>query len=141
MTTEVYTVEADRPIAEAARIMADKDIGALPVIEKGALVGMVTDRDIAIRAVAAGMSEGGIVRDIMTGAIQCCHPAEDLSQALDEMSAQKIRRMPVLSSDGALVGIVTLGDIVSVEDDWRRIGRTLRDISTPHGIHSQTTQA
>ena len=87
------------------------------------------------------MSEGSRVRNIMTASIQCCHPAEDLSQALDEMSAQKIRRMPVLSSDGALVGIVTLGDIVAVEDDFRSIGRTLRDISTPHGLHSQTADA
>jgi CBS domain-containing protein len=141
MTTEVHSIESTRPIAEAARIMADRDIGALPVLENGTLVGMVTDRDIAVRAVAPGITAGGRVADIMSAVVQSCHPAETLDQALDEMAAQKIRSMPVLSSDGALVGIITLGDIVSVEDDFRTIGRTLRDISTPHGRHSQTAEA
>jgi CBS domain-containing protein len=138
MTTDISSIEAERPISEAARLMVEKDVGALPVLEGGRLVGIVTDRDITVRAVAAGMSAAGLVRDIMTPDVQCCHPAEDVRQALDEMSEQKIRRMPVLSSEGNLVGMVSLGDIVAIDDDFRSIGRTLRDICTPHGVHSQT---
>jgi CBS domain-containing protein len=137
MTTDICTVDAERPIVEAARLMTEKDIGALPVLERGRLVGMVTDRDIMVRAVAAGMSTGGLVRDIMTPDVQCCHPAEDVRQALDEMSEQKIRRMPVVSSEGELVGMISLSDILVIDDDFRSIGRTLRDICTPHGVHSQ----
>jgi len=138
MSTRVVTISPETTIKEAARLMSEKDIGAIPVTDGEEVVGMLTDRDIAVRAVATGLGGGGRVKDIMTGDVQCCHPAEDLEQVLDEMGEQKVRRMPVLSSEGDLVGMLSLGDVVSIDDDFRSIGRTLRDISTPHGLHSQT---
>lgn len=137
MTTTVHSIAPDATIGEAARLMSEKDVGALPVVEDKRLVGMVTDRDIAVRATAAGMGAESSVRDIMTRDVQCCHPVEDLEQALDEMGEQKIRRMPVLSTEGEMVGMLSLGDIVCIDDDFRSIGRALRDICTPHGLHSQ----
>ena len=137
MTTTIQSIAPETTIKEAARLMSEKDIGALPVVEGKRVVGMVTDRDIAVRAVAAGMSAEAHVRDIMTSDVQCCHPVEKLEQVLDEMGEQKIRRMPFLSTEVEMVGILSLGDIVCIDDDFRSIGRALRDICTPHGLHSQ----
>lgn len=139
MTTTVQTIAPATTIRDAARVMADQDVGALPVVEGRRLVGMVTDRDIAVRATAAALAGETPVSAIMTRDVQCCQSVEELGQALDEMGEQKVRRMPVLSSDGEMVGIISLGDIVCVDDEFRSIGRALRDICTPHGAHSQTS--
>lgn len=139
MTTTVQTISPATTIRDAAKLMAEQDIGALPVVENKRIVGMLTDRDIAVRAAAAGLKADTPASKIMTCNVQCRQSVEELDQALDEMGEQKVRRMPVLSSDGEMVGMLSLGDIVCIDDDFRSIGRTLRDICTPHGVHSQTS--
>lgn len=138
-TTEIHSAAPDTTNEEAAMIMLANDVGALPAVERTRLAGMVTDRDIAMRAVAAGLRPDRSIREIMASGVQRCHSAEELERVLDEMGEQKIRRMPVLSAEGAVVGMLSLGDIVCIDDDFRSIGRALRDICTPHGLHSQAS--
>jgi CBS domain-containing protein len=98
-------------ITEVARIMADIDAGFVPVGEDDRLVGMITDRDIAVRAVAAGMGPNTPVRDVMTRDVKYCFEDDDVSDAAESMAKLQVRRLPVLNRDKRLVGIVSLGDI------------------------------
>ncbi|KMS58988.1 CBS domain-containing protein [Sphingobium baderi] len=140
MTIEVQTISPATTVRDAARVMADQDIGALPVVEGKRIVGMLTDRDIAVRAAAVALGSDTPVSEIMTRDVQCCQSVEELDHALDEMGEQKVRRMPVLSKEGEMVGMLSLADIVCIDDDFRSIGRALRDICTPHGVHSQAAR-
>lgn len=137
MSTDVQLINPDQPIREAARIMAAIDAGALPVGENDRLVGMLTDRDIAVRAVAAGMSPDTPVRQVMTEDIEYCFEDDDVDVASDTMADTKVRRLPVLNAQKRLVGIVSLGDI-AVVDGPDHAGQALCGISEPGGIHSQT---
>jgi CBS domain-containing protein len=137
MTTDVCLIEPDRSIRDAAELMADQDIGALPVGENDRLVGMVTDRDIAVRAVACGLGPETTVREVMSNDIKYCFEDDDLDDASQNMGQAKVRRMPVLNRDKRLVGIVAIGDLARCEDE-QELGRAIADISTPGGAHSQT---
>lgn len=95
-----------------AKKMRDLDIGALPVCEAGKTVGMITDRDIAIRALASGKDIAAVeARDIMSRNVVFCRDNEEVEDALRIMESQKIRRLPVMNEDGTLVGMVSLGDV------------------------------
>ena len=137
MSNDVQMVNPDQPIREAARIMAAIDAGAIPVAENDRLVGMITDRDIAIRAVAAGLSPDTPVRKVMTEEVKYCFEDEDVDTVSDNMSDMQLRRLPVLNADKRLVGIVSLGDIALV-DGPGHAGPALCGISEPGGLHSQT---
>ena len=113
MTSEVELVNPDDNLHTAAKMMADLDAGALPVGENDRLVGMITDRDITVRAVAAGRDpEKTVVRDAMSSGIRFCFEDEDSEAVAQKMGEWQVRRLPVLNRDKRLVGIVSLGDLV-----------------------------
>ena len=105
MTRDVKVIAPDTPIREAARIMARNDLGALPVGDNDRLVGMVTDRDIVVRALSDGKGPDTPVRDVMSDGICYCFEDEDLQHVVANMGEQQIRRLPVVDEDGEVVGI------------------------------------
>jgi CBS domain-containing protein len=138
MTSDVEIVGPDQPIQEAARFMLRADAGAMPVGEGDRLVGMVTDRDIAVRAVAAGRGPDTPVRDVMTDEVIYCFDDDDVEAVALKMSDRQVRRMPVLSrEDDSVVGIVSLGDI-SRSEQGEAASVALDGITDPGGEHSQT---
>lgn len=138
MTREVRLADPEMTLREAAKLMADCDSGVLPVGESDRLVGMITDRDIAIRAVANGLGADATVGEIMSRDVRWCYEDDDSEEVLSTMADQQIRRMPVLNRQKRLVGIISLGDIAQ-EHEVRSTGAALSDISRPGGLHSQTT--
>jgi CBS domain-containing protein len=136
MTRDVRVASPQQTIREAACMMAEIDAGALPVGENDRLVGMITDRDIAIRAVGEGRSPDTSIRDVMSKEVLYCYEDEDLDDVAGKMAGVKVRRLPVLDRDKRLVGIVSLGDL-ALHDDSRTTGRTVANISKPGGAHSQ----
>jgi CBS domain-containing protein len=137
MTRDVKLVSPAQAIREAARLMAECDAGALPVGEDDRLVGVVTDRDIAIRAVAEGKGPDTPVREVMTAQVLYCFEDEALEHVAQNMGEQKVRRLPVLSREKRLVGIVSIGD-VSRSAKPNTAGKTVAAISQPGGEHSQS---
>lgn len=136
MTRDVTVASPDQTIRDAARMMASIDAGALPVGENDRLVGMITDRDIAVRAVAQGKSPDTKVRDVMSDEVLYCFDDQDLDDIAKNMSQVKVRRLPVVDRDKRLVGILSVGDLAQAEDA-RTTGRTLASISRQGGAHSQ----
>jgi len=130
MSRHVRTVSASDTIQSAARQMADIDAGSLPVLDGETLKGMVTDRDIVIRAVGEGRSFDTPVSAVMTVDVACCFEDDDLEAAADQMASQQIRRLPVLDRKQRLVGILALGDIARRAKE-KTTGQTLEDISRP----------
>jgi CBS domain-containing protein len=138
MSPDVRIASPGWSIRDAARAMKEIDAGFLPVGEHDRLVGMVTDRDITIRAVAEGKGPDTEVRDVMSGEVIYCFEDDDLDSVATRMSDRKVRRLPVLNRDKRLVGIVSLGDLSqSPEDDGRRSAAALGGVSTPGGEHVQ----
>jgi CBS domain-containing protein len=140
MTRDVEIVSPRQSIREAAHLMAQLDIGALPVADGDRLVGMITDRDIAVRAVGEGRSPDTEVRDVMSKEVLYCFEDEEVDQVTHNMSDIKLRRLPVLDRRKRLVGIVSLGDIALI-DGPGHVGAALCGISQPGGDHSQSEQA
>ena len=131
MTRDVRLVKPDQPIREAAKLMGELDIGALPVEENDRLVGMITDRDIAVRAVAAGRGADTPIRDVMSGEIKYCYEDQTVDEVTQNMGELRIRRLPVLNRDKRLVGIISLGDLAVRNADDRLSGETLERVSEP----------
>ena len=140
MSSDVKIASPDQSIKDAARMMAEIDAGSLPVGENDRLVGMITDRDIAIRAVAAGKPPTTPVREVMSSEVKYCFEDDELDDVADNMADVKLRRLPVLNPDKRLVGIVSLGDIALV-DGPSNAGSALCGISEPGGDHSQATDS
>jgi len=128
MTTNPRTVSPNDSIQVAARIMKEEDTGVVPVVDNGRAVGVVTDRDIVVRAVADGSQPNKPVREIATIDIVCATPDMSTREATKIMSERQIRRLPVVEGD-RLVGIVSLGDIAVKEGKDSRTGETLEHIS------------
>jgi CBS domain-containing protein len=138
MTQDIEIVNPDQPIREAAQFMLRSDSGVMPVSEGDRLVGMVTDRDIAVRAVAEGLGPDTPVRDIMSGDVLYCFDDDEVEAVALKMSDSQVRRMPVLSrEDETLVGIVSLGDI-SRSEQSEAAAVALDGITDPGGEHNQT---
>jgi CBS domain-containing protein len=137
MTKDVHVASPEETIKQAARIMADLDAGILPVGEKDHLVGMITDRDIAIRGIAKGKGPKAKVRDVMTKDVKYCFDDQEIGEVTSNMADIQVRRLPVLSRDKRLVGILSLGDI-ALSRDSEDAGDALRGISRPGGVHTQT---
>jgi CBS domain-containing protein len=113
MTTGVIMVGPDASLAEAAQLMKDGNIGPLPVCENGQVFGMVTDRDITVRAVAEGLDPNVTrVRDVMTPDLVCCFETDDLEEAARLMQETQRHRLLVIDDDRRLVGIVSIADLV-----------------------------
>jgi CBS domain-containing protein len=137
MTKDVRVANPDETIQQAARTMASLDAGVLPVGEKDHLVGMITDRDIAIRGIAQGKGPDAKVRDVMTKDVKYCFEDQDLKEITRNMADIQVRRLPVLNRDKRLVGILSLGDIATSRDS-KDAGAALQGISRPGGEHTQT---
>lgn len=129
MTTDVQVVRPDETVQDAARIMADLDVGAIPVCDGTRLQGMITDRDITIRATAEGRGGDTPVRDVMTTDVVWCTEDDNTQDVLERMSDAQVRRIPVVDQDRNLVGIVALGDLAIEDED--NVDEALRDISMP----------
>jgi CBS domain-containing protein len=130
MTTDVKTVDRDTPLREVAAIMRDADVGSLPVVENGKLVGIVTDRDIVIRALAEGRDPSTSVGYAMTADIFSVRPDDFVFEAIRMMGDKQVRRIPVVNDDGALAGIIAMADIALEVEDEREIAEALEEISS-----------
>ena len=130
MTRDVRVANPDQSIREAAEMMAELDAGALPVGEQDRLVGMITDRDIAIRAVAEGKGPDTRIRDVMTGDVKYCFDDDEVDDVARNMADIQIRRLPVVNRDNRLVGIVAIADLAAAEDAGV-VGEVVAGISEP----------
>jgi CBS domain-containing protein len=137
MTRNVTLANPDMTLCQAARMMAECDAGVLPVGENDRLIGMLTDRDIAIRGVAENKGPDATVREAMSPEVRWCYEDDDIEEVLQNMADEQIRRMPVLNRDKRLVGIVSIGDL-SASAPPQRAGMTLESISRHGGQHNQT---
>ena len=130
MTRSIATVQREETLQAAARRMGEMDIGALPVLDGKAIVGMVTDRDIAVRGVAQGMiPQEARVAEVMTEDLRWCRADDTIEQAMAEMGDVQVRRLPVLDAKNEIVGIVSLADVATRQS--AHTDETLREISTP----------
>lgn len=141
MTRDVHLASPDDTIQKAAREMATLDAGVLPVGENDRLVGMLTDRDIAVRGVAEGKGPKAKVREVMTEDVKFCFEDEDLDDVTRNMGDIQVRRLPVLNRDKRLVGIVSLGDIAVREGEEELAGMALCGISQRGGQHTSAHPA
>jgi len=132
MTREVESVRPDTSLKDAAEMMRRLNVGPLPVVDGGNLVGIITDRDIVVRSVAMGMDPNSSrVSDAMTSDVECVFQDEDIEVAMRKMRDEKIRRILVLERNSQkLAGILSLGDIAEAMDQ-QAAGQTLEDISEP----------
>ncbi|PYE88223.1 CBS domain-containing protein [Phyllobacterium leguminum] len=138
MTRDVKIASPDQPIRDVAKIMNKLDAGVMPVGDNDRLVGMITDRDIAVRGVALGKGPDTKVRDVMSPEVKYCFDDEEIEDVLENMGDLRVRRLPVLNREKRLVGIVSLGDL-SRNGDKMEAGDALSSISKPGGEHSQAT--
>ena len=116
MTRDVRVATPDQSIREAAQLMAELDAGAVPVRNQDRLVGMITDRDIAVRAVAESKSPETRIQDVRTRDVKYCFDDDELEDVARNMADIQVRRLPVVNRDKRLVGIIALSDIAAAED-------------------------
>ena len=140
MTRNPASVTPGTTIREAAQLMQRHDTGIVPVVDeqdRKRLVGVVTDRDIAIRVVAQGLSPDTRVSEVMShSSISTCSPNDDVENVMEAMSKEQVRRIPIVDERGSLVGIVAQADIVRKARDDRKAEQTVEAISQPAGKHS-----
>ena len=136
MTREVATVQADQTAQEAANFMLQGDAGSIPVTEGDRLIGMITDRDIAVRGVAKGHGPDTPVRELMSEGLVCAREDDDIDEVASRMSEAQVRRLPVIDESENLVGIVSLGDL-SRETEGEEAHEALEGVSQPGGQHRQ----
>jgi len=134
MTAQVVTAKPSSTIAEVARMMAEIESGAVPVVDDGKVVGLITDRDIVVRLVAKGGSAETPVREVMTEGAETCQMDDNLADAAAAMANRQIRRLVVLDDKGGLAGILSLGDIAT-DYGAKVVGRTLEEISAAPPSH------
>jgi CBS domain-containing protein len=132
MTEECVVVRPGDTIQEAALIMAQADTGILPVGENDRLVGVVTDRDIIVRAVGAGKGPGCLVKEVMTPVVRYCFEDESVEQVARKLANIQVRRLPVISRRKRLVGIVSLGDLARSKNN-DIVGRVMSAITRTAG--------
>lgn len=132
MHKSVAWVPPTMPIPEIARIMKERDIGAVPVGENDRLIGMVTDRDIAIRAMPNGRDTASLTaRDVMSPGIAYCHTDDTLEAAVQMMEEKKIRRLPVIDAKKRMVGMLSVGDVTH-SGSKGLTGELMRAVSEHH---------
>ena len=140
MTRDVRVVGPEETVQQAARLMGEADAGAVPVGENDRLVGMITDRDLAVRVIGEGKDPARTkVRDVMTPGTAYVFEDEDLGAVAESMRGRQVRRMPVLNRDKRLVGIVSLGDLAREAGAWQGIGRALSGMSRERGKQGHAT--
>jgi CBS domain-containing protein len=136
MTRNVETVRPDQPVQQAASFMLSADAGSIPVTDGNRLVGMITDRDIAVRGVAKGYGPDTQVRDLMSADVICVRENDDVDDVASKMSQAQVRRLAVIDDSQQLCGIVSLGDL-SRETDGDSASQALEGVSQPGGKHQQ----
>ena len=136
MTTEVETISADQTAREAASFMLRADAGSIPVCDGDRVIGMITDRDIAVRGVAEGRGPDTPVRELMSDGIICAREGEDVETVARKMSDEQVRRLPVVDDQEKLIGIVSLGDLAR-ETRGDCAESALEGVSLPGGQHQQ----
>jgi CBS domain-containing protein len=136
MSADVRLVRPEQTIREAAQLMDEMEIGALPVANQERLVGMVTDRDIAIRAVARGLPHETRVSEVMSPEVKYCFDDDELEKIASNMSDLQVRRLPVVDRNKRLVGIIALADIAT-KTSSEDAAVALSGISEPGGAHAQ----
>ena len=134
MTRGVKLCTPGQTIREVARTMAEIDAGAMPVGENDRLIGMITDRDIAIRAVAQGKGPDTPVREVMSEHIHYCYEDEEVDDVAQNMGDIRVRRLPVMNREKRLVGILSLGDVARTEGG-ETVGDAVVGVSQPGGSH------
>ena len=136
MTREVRVASPGQSIRDVAKIMAEIDAGSMPVGDNDRLVGMITDRDIAIRAVALGKGPETPVREVMSSdQVLYCYEDEELDHVAKNMSQQQVRRLPVVNREKRLVGIVSLGNLA--QSETRTASKAVKGVTKPGGAHTQ----
>ena len=136
MTRDVQTVRPDQRVQDAATFMLSADAGSIPVIDGDRLIGMITDRDIAVRGIAKGYGPDTPVRELMTDDVICARADDDVEDIASKMSEAQVRRLPVIDDEERLCGIVSLGDL-SRETDNGTASEALEGVSEPGGKHQQ----
>jgi CBS domain-containing protein len=140
MTRDVQTISPQETVQRAAQLMDELNVGAIPVLDGDKLVGMITDRDITVRSVAAGQAPNATrVADVMSTDVRTCTPGQSVDEVLGQMGDVQIRRIPVLDEQSQqVIGIVSLGDVATKHS--ADVDRTLDEISTPSEPDRSTTQ-
>jgi len=136
MTSQVETVSADQTVQEAAKFMLQADAGSIPVVEGDRLIGMITDRDIAVRGIAKGNGPDTPVRELMTDDLIVARDDDDVEEVARKMSSAQVRRLPVIDAEERLCGIVSLGDLSREADDGTA-EQALQGVTQPGGLHRQ----
>ena len=137
MTEAVETVGPEQTAREAASFMLSADTGSIPVIEGDRLIGMITDRDIAVRGVARGHGPETLVRDLMSDDLVCAREDDDVESAAARMSEAQVRRLPVIDNEARLCGMLSLGDLSRKTDD-ESAHQALEGVSARNGQHQQS---
>ena len=138
MTSNVRTATRDMPLRDVALIMRDGDMGSVPVVEDGKLVGIVTDRDIVVRSIADGKDASSPVGEAMTTEIFSVGPDDFVFEAIRLMGDRQVRRVPVVDAEGKLAGIIAMADIALEMEDEREIAETLEEISSGSGFWNKS---
>ncbi len=125
----MQVVRPDESLQRAAQVMDELNVGALPVCDRNGLVGMITDRDITVRAMAAGLPADTRIADVMTDHARWCTGEQTIQEAMQQMADVQIRRVPVVDADHQVVGIVSLGDLATRHQG--HVAAALRRISDP----------
>jgi CBS domain-containing protein len=137
MTPDVLTIRPDERLRDAAKLMLEEDIGVLPVADGDRLVGMITDRDIAVRGVAAGLDASTPIREVMTEEVLYCFEDQNVDDVAQNMSDMQVRRLPVVDRRKRLVGIITTGDLAR-EISGEACSAAMSGVAQPGGLHSQS---
>ena len=142
MSKDPCTVTPDTPVSEAARLMKEEDVGMVPVIERvggaetrGRLVGVITDRDIAIRTVAEGRAVDSPVRDVMSSGVRTAKPGDSVESVMELMGNEQVRRVPIVDERGSLIGVLSQADLARKARSGAHVERTVEQISQPGGSH------
>jgi CBS domain-containing protein len=136
MTSDVRTVAPTDTVQQAASFMLSADTGSIPVCEDSKVVGMITDRDIAVRGTAKGLGPDCSVRDLMSEDIYCARESDDIQSIARQMAERQVRRMPVVDQDDQLIGMVSLGDL-SRQGKQEAATTALEGVTAPGGQHQQ----
>jgi CBS domain-containing protein len=133
MTDRPRCVTPETPVSEAAELMASEDVGSLPILDGDELVGVVTDRDIVVRAVAKKKNPQGMpVREVASSELVTVGPEQDLSEALKLMASHQVRRLPVVDEDNHLVGVLAQADVAAGAKE-KAVGEMVEEISQTSG--------
>lgn len=138
MTRSVKTATREMSLREVAAMMRDGDMGSIPVVENGKLVGIVTDRDIVVRAVAEGFDVSTEIGEVMTTEVFSAREDDFVFEAIRLMGDKQVRRVPIINEQGELVGIIAMADVALETEDEREIAETLEEISSGAGFWNKS---